>query len=94
MRVVHIADAFFIDDSFPHKSVAFVCKGSKKDMDAFYRNFYKVVTKYTELVIDNSATSLAQRFNNRETETRYIKYIQAGNLNIQLNYFRTRQFYV
>lgn len=93
MRVVHIADAFFIDDSFPHKSVAFVCKGSKKDMDSFYRNFYKVVTKYTELVIDNSATSLAQRFNH-ETETRYIKYIQAGKLNTQLKYFMTRQFYV
>lgn len=93
MRVVHIADAFFIDDSFPHKSVVFVCKGSKKDMDAFYRNFYKVVTEYAEFVIDNSATSLAQRFN-RETETRYIRYIQAGKLNTQLNYFMTRQFYV
>lgn len=93
MRVVHIADAFFIDDSFPHKSVIFVCKGSKKDMDAFYRNFYKVVTEYAEFVIDNSATSLAQRFN-RETETRYIRYIQAGKLNTQLNYFMTRQFYV
>lgn len=93
MRVVHIADAFFIDDSFPHKSVVFVCKGSKKDMDAFYRNFYKVVTEYAEFVIDNSATSLAQRFN-RETETRYTRYIQAGKLNTQLNYFMTRQFYV